>query len=242
MKNNFKKNNNIYKIKSPFENISIGTIGKPANTVKYTNENPIIRKNEKKLLTSVTAIESKNTLFLNQVHGDTILLVDSYPEKDMPVHGDADGFITQLEDICLVIRTADCVPVFIFDSANKVIGAAHSGWKGCRLKISQKVITMMKNIFGSENRDMHVFILPSIGPDAYEVNEDVAKYFENHVVKKGSKIYVNLQQSIIDSLLDERIPKENIFNSKICNYSNNNEFFSHRQGDKGRNLNFAYMG
>jgi YfiH family protein len=103
---------------------------------------------------------------LNQVHGDSIL--EFYiPSKDNGVFSDADGMITNAKKLCLVIRTADCVPVFAFDIKQEVLGAAHSGWKGCSLNISGKLIKKMKSGFKSKANDIHIFILPSIGPDSY---------------------------------------------------------------------------
>ncbi len=87
---------------------------------------------------------------------------------------------------------------------------------------------------------MRAYILPSIGPESYEVNQDVARFFPRQTIKRGDSLYVDLWSGIESSLEAAGIPSENIFNSEICKRKNTEEFFSHRFGDTGRNLNFVY--
>jgi len=238
----FKKaDQGIYRLSSEFNHLSIGVITKSTCNIDYTNDFNTIRREEKKLVESITGIDIKNIIFLNQVHGDKILTINSIPDENLPFAGDADGLITGLAGICLIIRTADCVPIFVYDHKNNLLGAAHSGWKGSKLSIAKKLIKQMQSVNGSDYKNMHVYILPSISPDSYTVNPDVAQFFQNYFIEKDNKIYLNMWKNIERSLMEEGIPESNIFNSKICNYINSIEFFSYRSGDEGRNLNFAYM-
>src|SRR4030042_3034036 len=99
----------------------------------------------------------------------------------------------------------------------------------------------MKEKYGSEPMDLHIFLLPSIGPDSYIINEDVSRYFPEDVQIKNGRIYLNLWKNIRDSAIREGVPEEKIFLSGICNFINNGEFFSYRRGDEERNLNFCYV-
>ena len=221
--------------------LKTGTVAKSANRIDYAGDSVIIRNDEKAFLNDITGIGEKNIVMLNQVHGDGIVILDKPPEKDTPYFADADGMITDIPGICLVIRTADCVPVVAYDGRRKILGAVHSGWRGCRLSISRKLIAEMKRLFSSDARDVNVFLLPSIGPDSYSVNDDVAAYFKNDIMKKNSGIYLNLWGNIERSLSVEGVPEENIFNARLCTMKNGPEFFSHRNKDEGRNLNFSYL-
>jgi len=222
--------------------VTSGIAARKACTADYSAPFPKIRRAEKKLLHNVTGLKEKNILFLNQVHGDTILPVTLQPETDAPFYGEADAMITDTKNICLVIRTADCVPVFIYDTTQQALGAIHSGWKGTQLDITGKTIDLMKEVYGSRPENLSIWIYPSIGPESYEVNEDVARYFPNERIENDGRIFVDLWQSIESSLLNRGINKENIFNERICNRQNTSDFFSHRFGDGGRNLNFAFLG
>lgn len=220
--------------------LTIGTIGKSLNTIDYSKDPDSVRFQEIDLLSRFLNIEKRNILMLNQVHGDSILEF-SAPSEDNRIFPDADGMITGEKKLCLVIRTADCVPVFAFDIKQKVLGAVHSGWKGCRLKISGKLIKNMKSGFQSKDNDLHVYILPSIGPDSYTVNMDVGTYFRNDITINDNKISLNLWKNIAMDISEEGIPESNIHQSGIDTYINNADYFSYRRGDKGRNLNFAMM-
>jgi hypothetical protein len=230
----------IYRINDVMQ-INIGTIGKSANIIDYSNESVGIRNDEKTVLKALTGIGKQDILMLNQVHGDGIVIVDRPPEKDMPYFADADGMITDIPGICLVIRTADCVPVIAYDRKRKILGAVHSGWRGCRLSISRKLIAEMKHIYSSDARDIFTFILPSVGPESYTVNSDVAAFFEKDIIRKNPALYLDLWSNIERDLANEGVPVKNIFNARICTMKNGSEFFSRRNKDEGRNLNYCYF-
>lgn len=219
--------------------LSIGTIGRERNSIDYSLSSETIRHKEKELLRTFTGIAPERTVMLNQVHGDQIVEIKAYPEKDLPWIADADGMLTALPGLCLVIRTADCVPAFAFDAKKKILGAVHSGWKGCRLDITGKLIRIMKER-GCASSDISLFLLPSIGPQSYRVNEDVAQFFPRETIHREGALFVDLWKSVERSAFEEGILLENIFNTQICTLKNEN-FFSHRRGDVGRNLNFAFI-
>lgn len=218
-----------------------GVAGRVVNTSDYNVSRGEIRKIEKSILEKITGIDSRKTVMLEQVHGDSIIHVVSEPSEDQIAVAEADGLITALPGICLVIRTADCVPVFVYDPVEKVLGAVHSGWKGTLLDISGRCVRDIARIYGSKPENMYAFILPSIGPESYEVNSDVAKFFSDETVERDGRLFVNLWQSVEKSLKKEGVDETRIFNSGICNLKNHRAFYSHRHGDMGRNLNYAFM-
>ena len=109
------------------------------------------------------------------------------------------------------------------------------------LNISGRCVREMVYIYGSDPADIRAFILPSIGPESYEVNGDVACHFPDNSAAVNGKIYVDLWGSVENSLKAEGVSSANIFNARVCNKVNHSDFFSHRHGDAGRNLNFAFM-
>lgn len=218
-----------------------GVAGRVVNTSDYNGSRGAIRMIEKSILEKITGIDSRNIIMLEQVHGDSIIHVVSEPSEDQVAVAEADGLITALPGICLVIRTADCVPVFMYDPVEKVLGAVHSGWKGTLLDISGRCVNDIVRIYGSKPENMYAFILPSIGPEFYEVNNDVAKFFPDETEERDGKLFVNLWQRVEKSLKKEGIDESRIFNSGICNRKNCKEFYSHRNGDMGRNLNYAFI-
>ncbi|HOP64800.1 MAG TPA: polyphenol oxidase family protein [Spirochaetota bacterium] len=221
--------------------LSAGVIGRALNSTDYSASRGEIRKEEKSLLEKITGINSRNIVMLEQVHGDSIIHVVSEPSADQVAVAEADGLITAIRGVCLVIRTADCLPVFIYDPVQNVLGAVHSGWKGTLLDISGRCVEDMVRIYGSKPENINAFIFPSIGPASYEVNNDVAKYFPDETEERDGRLFVNLWLRVERSLIKEGLDKSRIFNPQICNRINHGEFYSHRHGDLGRNLNYAFI-
>lgn len=230
-----------YRIDSGLSGLFAGVTGREINSVQYDESHNEIRSGEKRILNSITGVKERNIVMLDQVHGNMIIHVVNEPSSDLPAVGEADGLITAIKGIVLVIRSADCVPVFMYDPEKKILAAVHSGWKGTMLNISGRCVKEMVYLYGSDPGNIRAFILPSIGPEYYVVNEDVACHFPENTITDNGKIYVDLWEAVESSLKKEGVSKINIFNSRICNRTNHPAFFSHRYGDTGRNLNFAFM-
>jgi len=90
-----------------------------------------------------------------------------------------DVFVTTLPEVAIGVRTADCVPVLLYDPVKRVVAAAHAGWKGTVLHISEKTVAMMTIKYGCQAADVRAVLGPSIGPDSFQVGEEVAEHFKN---------------------------------------------------------------
>ena len=102
--------------------------------------------------------------------------------KDYP---DADAFITDEKNLPIAIRTADCVPVFIFDPIRRVIGLAHAGWRGTYKEIASKTVQRMQEKYASQPSDLKVVLGPCIRECCYKVNEEFRDYFPSNVKGPG---------------------------------------------------------
>ena len=232
----------IYRFEPSASGLSLGVIGKSANSVDYSLDLRLARVAEKEIIEKLTGVRKKNILMMDQMHGDAILPVNVTPEEESPGEPEADGLMTPLHGICLVIRSADCVPVFIYDRELRILGAVHSGWRGTRLSIARKLAQSMKESYSSEYQNMLAWILPSVGPESYEVGKEVAILFPRDISERNGRLYLDLWQNIERSLKEEGVPAENIVNPCISTLVRRSEFFSYRGGDSGRNLNFGYIG
>ena len=114
----------------------------------------------------------------HQVHGSRVAIIDRPWRTREELEG-YDAFITNLPGVAIGVRTADCVPILLYDPVRRVIAAVHSGWKGTVLKISQGVIDMMEEVFGTAPEDLRAVIGPCIGPDSFQVGEEVAEKFKD---------------------------------------------------------------
>lgn len=138
----------------------------------------------------------------NQVHGLNVVKVDGSNvgagafslEEAIP---DCDALMTNVKQAPLLLFTADCVAVGIYDPLHKAVAVAHAGWKGTIGQLPRLTLEAMGREYGTRPEDVYVFLGPSIGPASFEVNEDLAERFrqeEESFVKAGYDTVVNYRQ------------------------------------------------
>ena len=113
----------------------------------------------------------------HQVHGSRVAVVDRPGMTREELEG-YDAFVTNLPGVAIGVRTADCVPVLLYDPVERVVAAVHAGWKGTVLHISKGALEAMGQEFGSRPENLLAVIGPSIGPDSFQVGEEVAEKFK----------------------------------------------------------------
>jgi YfiH family protein len=175
-----------------------------------------------------------------QVHSAEVVCTDiPRPLDQEPVK--ADAIITSNPAVTLFMRFADCVPILLFDPVKKVAGLVHSGWMGTVQRISKFTIEKMVSEFGCRPEDILAGIGPSIGPDHYEVGENVIdqvketfSYAPEVLIYKGNSCYLDLWK------LNERILRDSgvksIEQSLLCTACDRRHWYSHRaeHGKTGR--------
>ena len=93
---------------------------------------------------------------------------------------DADASVTNIANEVLVIMTADCLPALFTNSKGTVVGAAHAGWRGlCSGVLENTVAEMLRLSKEGSASDLLVWLGPAIGPESFEVGEDVVKAFRD---------------------------------------------------------------
>jgi polyphenol oxidase len=181
-----------------------------------------------------------------QVHtADVIVATDPNPEQRWLAK--ADGIVTDRLDIPLTMRFADCTPLFFFDPVQGVIGLAHAGWRGTVAGVGANTVRAMVETFGCKPSNIQAGIGPSIGPDRYQVGEEVVDavqaYFgtSDGLIRRSpsdGSAYLDLWAA---NRLDlERAGVEQIEVAGICTAENVDEFFSHR-AEKGRTGRFGVV-
>ncbi|MFW5770964.1 MAG: polyphenol oxidase family protein [Spirochaetota bacterium] len=239
-KNFIQRENGTWEV-SMHPRVYAGVVGRYGNGIDYTTPPEEHRLAEIELLSRLTGIQPSSIIMLQQVHGDHIVEIKDYPAHAKPWHFSADALVTSKAGICLVIRTADCVPVIITDPVSGMLGIAHSGWRGCRLDITGKLVDFMIANGGCRTENMAAAILPAIGPHSYEVGQDVARFFPGYVENIDGSLFLNLWKTIQDSLRTRGLSPSSIISTGRCTLDESEHFFSYRGGDAGRNLNFAFL-
>ena len=109
-------------------------------------------------------------LMLRQVHS-AMVWVDPEPGQA------GDGMITQHSGRLLTIRTADCCPILLVDTRQRVVAAVHAGWRGTVARIAAIAVGEMQSQLGTLPQDIRAALGPCIGSCCYEVGEDVRSAF-----------------------------------------------------------------
>ena len=107
-----------------------------------------------------------------QVHSNDIAIIDK-PFTERPK---VDALVTKTPKLALGILTADCGPLLFADTENRVIGAAHAGWKGAVHNIMAATVEAMEAI-GAKRQNIHAILGPTISQKHYEVGVDFEDNF-----------------------------------------------------------------
>lgn len=192
----------------------------------------------------------------HQVHGCVVREVtDSLTTRD-ELEG-VDALISNVPGVAISVRTADCIPVLLYDPVHRAVAAVHAGWRGTVLRISCKVVSEMQRRYGTDSADVCAVIGPGIGPESFQVGQEVADAFceagfpmEMILQDCGPKrpteanpmqggLHIDLWKANRWLLEQAGVKPENIQVAGICTYRHNDRFFSaRREGTKcGRIIN-----
>lgn len=151
------------------------------------------------------------------------------------------AIITRDKDVALCVVVADCNPVIIWDDTQGVVAVAHAGRVGSYSSIVKKTILKLEKEFMCHKENLNVSIGPSIRECCYEVGAEVIDGFEEYVVKRDGKLFLDLIQLNLHDLKKVGIKKENIEVSPICTCCNKNYFSYRREATKERFCGVAYL-
>ncbi|WP_314085718.1 peptidoglycan editing factor PgeF [uncultured Gemella sp.] len=204
--------------------------------IAFTNRNVDAKSSEDmKRFSDKYGFNYSNIVFNTQVHGADVRIVES--EADITDNGkEADGLITNLKEIPLLIFTADCVPVVFYDKKQGVVALAHAGWRGTYGNIAGEMISIMRNKYGCKVEDVKTIIGPSVSVDNYEVSYDLIEKFaalevQDYYKENDGKYYLDLWQLNKELLKKCGILEDNIKIIDFCTVRDNDKFFSYRLDD-----------
>jgi YfiH family protein len=190
-------------------------------------------------------IHERRVITMKQVHGNHIAEVKDPNLKEI---GEADGMITQQPEAFLGVLTADCVPVLFVAPKQKIVAAAHAGWRGTLAGIAAKMVQRFESNYGIAPDQFEAALGPAIGGCCYEIGGDVAgplvgkwgTLAESCLDKRNGKTFLDLRNLNRAILEQARIPAKKIFQIGPCTSCAPEDFFSYRRERKetGRQISF----
>lgn len=152
-----------------------------------------------------------------QVHGSSVEIVTEIPQERSVCKPACDGLVTHLRGVTLLIKHADCIPIFIYDCQKQIIGLLHSGWRGTKQKIVSHAIRTMSAIYNS--KPSTIFIGIGVGAQQccyyFEKGWDheellLQNAWKNFIKRHGNRYYLDMPGFIKISAMDVGIPETNI--------------------------------
>ena len=132
-----------------------------------------------------TQLGGARPVFLSQVHGvDVVQLHTDTPDGTV-----ADACVTQQSRVACTIMVADCLPLLFTDDEGQVVAATHAGWRGLASGVIEKTVNAVCNQAGVSPAQIRAWLGPCIGPDAFEVGDDVRSAFAATEVSPSLGVY-----------------------------------------------------
>jgi len=213
-------------------------------------------KNQKEGVLSSPGLTGGSTLNLAQVlqvHGKKVYPLQKEEDLKVSQKVEADAMVTSLKKVALVIRTADCVPLLFYDPNQKVVAAAHAGWRGTSKNISSETIRAMVELYACNAKDIMVAIGPCIQACCYEVDapvveaicrsgdrSDLSPLFEK-VKDKQERWKLDLASVNQYQLIQTGVAEKKIWMSPNCTACQGKDFYSYRKEGEAAGRQWSYI-
>ena len=194
-----------------------------------------VRENRKRFFEGL-GIKVEQVAGSYQIHGKEVAILEQAKQLE-----GFDALVSNKKQLFLSVTIADCTPVLLYDSVKEVVAAIHAGWRGTTAQIVKQVFKTMQEHFGTEAKDCYAYIGSCIDACDFEVDADVADYFEDRFKnwdEEKRKFFVDLKESNKVQLEQVGVPTHQIETSPYSTVQHNEHFFSHRKenGQTGRSL------
>jgi polyphenol oxidase len=224
---------------SPFDSLNLGL---------DRGDDPLcVEENFRRFCAAIGAEQDPAKLVCSkQVHADrvrTVTLTDAGKGLVRERDYEADGLITDVPGLPLVIFSADCISVLLHDPVRRVVGACHAGWRGTALGIAAKTVQRMQEVYGCDPKDIRGAIGAGISRCCFETDADVPNAMRQALgdaaeafidAHPNGKFHVDLKGINRHWLLSVGVPAEQIAVCDACTACDTNTFFSHRRTGNAR--------
>jgi len=181
----------------------------------------------------------RRPVWLNQVHGDTV--VDAANSGERPC---ADASFTDQTQVVCAVLSADCLPVLFCDRRGTRVAAAHAGWRGLAAGVLESTVQALDTAPGR----LMAWLGPAIGPGAFAVGGEVRKVFvEQHAEAAGAFLARPHGHWLADLCQLARIRLRAsgvtaLYGGGFCTFADRQRFYSYRrEGVTGRMASLIWM-
>jgi polyphenol oxidase len=172
------------------------------------------------------AVLPGDPVWLHQVHG--VEVVDAAAVSSIPT---ADAAWTRVRHVVCAVLTADCMPVLLAARDGGVVGIAHAGWRGLAAGVIDATLDAMK----LAPQECMAYLGPTIGPNAFEVGDDVLQAFTQHTPEAAQAFKTSGEgkyHADLYALARSRLTRAGvteIYGGGFCTYAQRDRFYSYRR-------------
>ena len=192
-------------------------------------------------------------VWLDQVHGNRVVnanFINSSKQATEVNHNEllappqADASFTETANTVCAVMTADCLPVLICNRKGSKVAAAHAGWRG----LADGVIETTVAALSERHSELLVWLGPAIGPQAFEVGEDVCDAFVKNQPKSIEAFKQNRPGHYLADIYQlarlrlENIGIDAVYGGEYCTFTDAERFYSYRRdGKTGRQASLIWF-
>ena len=194
------------------------------------------------ILAAALGCRAENMVLSHQIHSDIVRTVTKADHLgfDHHLYPECDALITNNPGTALVVFTADCTPILLWDEKTGAVGAVHAGWRGTAQNIAGKTVAAMCSQLGCQVQNIHAAIGPNIGPCCFQTDAEVPQALlaafgpetAALIRQTGEKFYPDLKK--INALALQKAGVRQIDISTDCTVCQPDRFWSHRVHGPGR--------
>lgn len=190
---------------------------------------------ERRRLVEALGLDPARTVTTRQVHHADVVRAEEAPEPP-----DADGLVTAVPRLPLLMRAADCSLVAVFDRSRRALGVCHAGWKGSARGIVVNLVRALAEHYGSRPGDCLAAVGPTIGAARYPVGPEVPAAFlrsrawaREYVTHREGRLHFDLAGANVRFLLECGIPRGSIETADLCTVDHPELLHSYRRDGTG---------
>ena len=209
-----------------------------------------VRENYRRFCAAV-GTDPNRVVLSKQIHEDVVRHVTEadagkglWRERD---YSSVDAMVTDVPHLPLVVFSADCNMILLYDPVRRAIGACHAGWRGTALGIAARTVAEMVRLFGCDRGNLRAAIGPAIGPCCFETDADVpdalrAALGEDaspYITWNGRKYHIDLKA--VNALWLQKAGVTAIDICRHCTACRPDLYWSHRKQGSARGSQIAMI-
>lgn len=217
----------------PFDTFNLGD---------HVGDDPAAVAQNRKRLANTIGLGERGVVWMNQVHGDHVEVVDG-PPKSAAAVDNTDALVTATPRLALAVVTADCVPVLMADARAGVVAAVHAGRVGAQKGVVVRAVEAMLGL-GAHAEDISALLGPAVSGRNYEVPAAMADEVEaalpgSRTVTAKNTPGLDLRAGIARQLTDLGITAIDI--DPRCTVEDTSLFSHRRDAPTGRFASLVWM-